>query len=166
MHCVHCFRIHKFYFLATFSLKMGLTVLFTHLKIILLQYFSVFSFSFQFSVVSKRNLRLNNCTRERKPYEGKTNTKRNRKTSPRIQSFQKQRLRSFQCYHQPLIICQETESLFQNYFRMLLNLSKLYLFLAFHNAHDLVAHLSNSNYGNQSTSIRNSAKNSTSLRHL
>ena len=36
-----------FYFLVNFSLKMGLTVLFTHLKIILLQYFSVFSFSFQ-----------------------------------------------------------------------------------------------------------------------
>ena len=54
-----------------------------------------------------------------------------------------------------------------NYFRMLLNLSKLYLFLAFHNAHDIVAHLSNSNYGSQSTSIRNSAKNSiTSLGHL
>ena len=54
-----------------------------------------------------------------------------------------------------------------NYFRMLLNLSKSYLFLAFHNAHDIVAHLSNSNYGSQSTSIRNSAKNSiTSLGHL
>ena len=35
---------------------MGLTVLFTHLKIILLQYFSIFSFSFQFSAVSKRTL--------------------------------------------------------------------------------------------------------------
>ena len=40
-------RIHKFYFLAIFSLKMGPTVLFTHLKIILLQCFkfSVFNFS-------------------------------------------------------------------------------------------------------------------------
>ena len=37
-------------------LKMGPTVLFTHLKIILLQYFSVFSFNFQFSAVSKRTL--------------------------------------------------------------------------------------------------------------
>ena len=36
---VHCSWTHKFYFLATFSLKMGPTVLFTHLKIILLQWF-------------------------------------------------------------------------------------------------------------------------------
>ena len=44
---MHCSRIHKFYFLATFSLKIGLTILFAHLKIILLQYFqfSVFNFS-------------------------------------------------------------------------------------------------------------------------
>ena len=44
---VHCLRTHKFHFLSIFSLKMGLTTLFTHLKIILLQYFqfSVFSFS-------------------------------------------------------------------------------------------------------------------------
>ena len=38
---------HKHHFSATFSLKMGPTVLFTHLKIILLQ-------CFQFSAVSKR----------------------------------------------------------------------------------------------------------------
>ena len=37
---------HKFHFLATFSLKMGFTVLFTYLKIILLQCFSVFNFQF------------------------------------------------------------------------------------------------------------------------
>ena len=43
---VHYSRTHKFHFLTTFSLKMGLTVLFTHLKIILLV-FSVFSFQFQ-----------------------------------------------------------------------------------------------------------------------
>ena len=44
---VHCLRIHKFHFSVTFLLKMGPTVLFTHLKIILLQcfQFSVFSFS-------------------------------------------------------------------------------------------------------------------------
>ena len=44
---VHCSRTHKFHFLSIFSLNMGLTVLFTHLKIILLQCFkfSVFSFS-------------------------------------------------------------------------------------------------------------------------
>ena len=41
---VHYSRTHKFYFSATFSLKMSPTVLFTHLKIILLQCFSVFSF--------------------------------------------------------------------------------------------------------------------------
>ena len=35
---------HKFHFSITFSLKMGPAVLFTHLKIILLQYFSVFGF--------------------------------------------------------------------------------------------------------------------------
>ena len=44
---MHCSRTHKFHFLSIFSLKMGLTTLFTHLKIILLQcfQFSVFSFS-------------------------------------------------------------------------------------------------------------------------
>ena len=44
---VHCSRTHKFHFLSIFSLKMGPTVLFTHLKIFLLQcfQFSVFSFS-------------------------------------------------------------------------------------------------------------------------
>ena len=44
---VHCSRTHKFHFLSIFSLKMGPTALFTHLKIILLQYFqfSVFSFN-------------------------------------------------------------------------------------------------------------------------
>ena len=50
VHIVYCLWTHKFHFSATFSLKIGTTVLFTHLKIILLQYFSVFSFSFQFSV--------------------------------------------------------------------------------------------------------------------
>ena len=53
---VHCLRTHKFHFSAIFSLKMGPTILFTHLKIISLQCFSVFSFSFQFSAVSKRTL--------------------------------------------------------------------------------------------------------------
>ena len=45
---VHCSRAHKFHFSATFSLKMGLTALFTHLKIILLQ-----CFQFQFLVSAK-----------------------------------------------------------------------------------------------------------------
>ena len=45
---VHCSRTHKFHFSATFSLKMGPTALFKHLKIILLQYFQ-----FQFSVSAK-----------------------------------------------------------------------------------------------------------------
>ena len=47
---------YKLHFSAIFSLKMSFTVLFTHLKIILLQYFSVFNFSFQFSIVFKRSL--------------------------------------------------------------------------------------------------------------
>ena len=44
---MHYSRTHKFHFLSIFSLKMGFTALFTHLKIILLQcfQFSVFSFS-------------------------------------------------------------------------------------------------------------------------
>ena len=58
MHTVHFLRTHKFHFSAIFSLKMSLTVLFTNLKIILLQYFSVFNFSFQFSTVSKRTLNM------------------------------------------------------------------------------------------------------------
>ena len=55
-HIVYCSRTHKFHFSATFSLKMGPTILFTYLKIISLQCFSVFNFSFQFSAVSKRTL--------------------------------------------------------------------------------------------------------------
>ena len=42
VHTMHCSQIHKFYFSATFSLKMGLTVLFTHFTVF-------FSFQFQFS---------------------------------------------------------------------------------------------------------------------
>ena len=44
---MHCLQTQKFHFLSIFSLKMGLTSLFTYLKIILLQYFqfSVFSFN-------------------------------------------------------------------------------------------------------------------------
>ena len=57
VHIVYCLWTHKFHFSATFLLQMGPTVLFTHLKIISLQCFSVFSFSFQFSAVSKRTLR-------------------------------------------------------------------------------------------------------------
>ena len=52
---MHCSRTHKFYFSATFSLKMGPTVLFTHLKIILLQCFSVFS-CIQTDPKSKKNI--------------------------------------------------------------------------------------------------------------
>ena len=36
---MYCSWTHKFHFLSIFSLKMGPTVLFTHLKIILLQWF-------------------------------------------------------------------------------------------------------------------------------
>ena len=46
-HKFYCLRTHKFHFSATFSLKMGPTILFTHLKIIFLQYFSVSIFNFQ-----------------------------------------------------------------------------------------------------------------------
>ena len=45
---VHYSWTHKFHFWTTFSLKMGSTALFTHLKIILLQ-----CFQFQFSVSTK-----------------------------------------------------------------------------------------------------------------
>ena len=41
---VYCLRSHKLHFLTTFLLKMSPTILFTHLKIILLQCFSVFGF--------------------------------------------------------------------------------------------------------------------------
>ena len=41
---MHRLQIYKFYFLTTFLLKIGPTILFTYLKIILLQYFSIFSF--------------------------------------------------------------------------------------------------------------------------
>ena len=44
VHTVHCSWTHKFHFSTTFSLKIGLMVLFTHLKIILLQCFSVFNY--------------------------------------------------------------------------------------------------------------------------
>ena len=44
LHIVYCLWTHKFHFSVTFLLQMGPTVLFTHLKIILLQCFSVFSF--------------------------------------------------------------------------------------------------------------------------
>ena len=40
---MHGSRTHKFHFSAIFSLKMGPIVLFTHLKIILLECFLVFS---------------------------------------------------------------------------------------------------------------------------
>ena len=43
---VHCSWTHKFHFSVTFSLKIGLTILFTHLKIILLQCFQFQFFSF------------------------------------------------------------------------------------------------------------------------
>ena len=41
----YCSWFHKYHFSATFSLKMGFTILFTHLKIILLQ-----CFQFQFLI--------------------------------------------------------------------------------------------------------------------
>ena len=41
---MHCFWTHKFHFSSTFSLKTDLTIIFTHLKIILLQCFSILYF--------------------------------------------------------------------------------------------------------------------------
>ena len=58
MYTVYCLWIYKFHFSVTFLLKISPTVLFTHLKIILLQYFLVFNFSFQFSTVSKWTLNV------------------------------------------------------------------------------------------------------------
>ena len=43
---VYCLQIHKFHFLITFSLKRSSKVLFTRLKIILLQYFQFFILNF------------------------------------------------------------------------------------------------------------------------
>ena len=47
MHLCTVHKSHQLHFLSTFSLKLSLTVLFTYLKIILLQYFqfSIFNFS-------------------------------------------------------------------------------------------------------------------------
>ena len=42
---VHCSRTYKYHFSLTFSLKMSSTVLFTHFKIILLQYFQFLVFN-------------------------------------------------------------------------------------------------------------------------
>ena len=63
MHTVYCLWTYRFYFSVTFLLKIGSTVLFIHLKIILLQYFLVFNFNFQFLTVSKRthNVYLSLC---------------------------------------------------------------------------------------------------------
>ena len=51
IHCLHTVHGTHNHFIQKKILKMDPTVLFTHLKIILLQCFSVFSFSFQFSAV-------------------------------------------------------------------------------------------------------------------
>ena len=56
IHCLCTVHGTHNHFIQKKILKMGPTVLFTHLKIILLQYFSVFSFNFQFSAVSKWTL--------------------------------------------------------------------------------------------------------------
>ena len=58
VHSIYYSWTHKFHFSVNFSLKISHTVLFTHLKIILLQQFSVFSFNFQFSAISKRTLNI------------------------------------------------------------------------------------------------------------
>ena len=54
---MHCLQTHKLYFLTTFSLKIGPIVLFTYLKIILLQYFQ-FSISAKISSIQTDSLLL------------------------------------------------------------------------------------------------------------
>ena len=56
---VHCSRDSQVRILVKSTLKLSLTALFTHLKIILLQYFQFSVFNFQFSTVSKRTLSHN-----------------------------------------------------------------------------------------------------------
>ena len=70
---------------------MGLTVLFSHLKIILLQYFSIFSFNFQFSAVSKRILgnRCNTLHHEVNPSTMKAHFMHNIFQKAPTQSYQK-----------------------------------------------------------------------------
>ena len=63
---VHCSWTHKFHFLATFSLKMGHTTLFTHLKIILLQYFQ-FQFSIS-TIISSIQTELHSIKKSAKHY--------------------------------------------------------------------------------------------------
>ena len=58
---VYCSQTHKFHFSVTFSLKMGPTALFTHLKIILLQCFQFLVFNF--SKISSIQMDLK-CERE------------------------------------------------------------------------------------------------------
>ena len=56
VHIMHCSWTHKFHFSATFSLKMGPTVLFTHLKLFC---YSIFQFSvsvFSFQLYPNRPL--------------------------------------------------------------------------------------------------------------
>ena len=62
---VHSYTVHKshkFHFSVTFSLKMGPTILFTHLKIILLQYFQ-FQFSISVTINSIQTDPVYQCTK-------------------------------------------------------------------------------------------------------
>ena len=65
IHGLHTVYDTNNHFIQKKILKMGPMVLFTHLKIvlqiILLPYFSIFNFNFQFPTVSKRNLSYNFC---------------------------------------------------------------------------------------------------------
>ena len=54
-----------------------------------------------------------------------TRTHSFQKTTPQYRAVKKQRLRIIHCGQQPLILCQETECPFQDYFRMLLNMFKV-----------------------------------------
>ena len=59
MHIVHYLWTHKFYFSVIFSLKMCSMILFTHLKIILLQHFSIFNFQFLIFNCIQTDLNIN-----------------------------------------------------------------------------------------------------------
>ena len=59
MHIMHYLWTHKFYFSVIFSLKMCSMILFTHLKIILLQHFLIFNFQFSIFNCIQTELNIN-----------------------------------------------------------------------------------------------------------
>ena len=61
---IHCLWTHKYHFSIIFLLKMSHTILFTHLKIILLQYFQFFSFNKISSIQTDQKCHYFNFLRE------------------------------------------------------------------------------------------------------